>query len=141
MYKPLLIILLILLPAYLFGQGKVVITVTNVNLKAGGDLSAGIFVKANFPKPGQQLIGKFEPVKSATQTITFTDVPAGRYGLVVFQDIDRNKDLKTNFIGFPKEPIGFSRDAKIKMGPPDFDDAVVSVEANKTLNLTIQLKD
>ena len=67
-------------------------------------------------------------------------MPIGTYAIVAFQDIDKNKKLKSNFIGFPKEPIGFSRDAKINFGPPDFNDAKVEVQQGKTLTISIILR-
>ena len=67
-------------------------------------------------------------------------MPVGHYAMVAFQDIDENKQLKSNFVGFPIEPIGFSRDAKIKFGPPYFDDAKVKIQQGKTLTLLINLK-
>ncbi len=124
-----------------YGQtGTVVINVQQIQSDKGGEISAGIFKKENFPKVGKQMIGTERPVTGSSMQIVFEKVLAGEYGLVAFQDIDKNKDLKTNFVGFPKEPIGFSNDAKIKLGPPDFDDAKVKVEAGKTLTLTITLK-
>jgi uncharacterized protein (DUF2141 family) len=124
-----------------YGQtGTVVINVQQIQSDKGGEISAGIFKKENFPKVGKQMIGTERPVTGSSMQIVFEKVLAGEYGLVAFQDIDKNKDLKTNFVGFPKEPIGFSNDAKIKLGPPDFEDAKVKVEAGKTLTLTITLK-
>jgi uncharacterized protein (DUF2141 family) len=120
--------------------GTVVINIQQIQFDKGGEISAGIFNRKNFPKVGKQLIGTEKPVTGNTMQITFEKVPMGEYGVVAFQDIDKNKDLKTNFVGFPKEPIGFSNDAKIKLGPPDFDDAKVKVESGKTLTLTIILK-
>jgi uncharacterized protein (DUF2141 family) len=120
--------------------GTVVLNVTQVQADKGGEISAGIFKKENFPKVGKQMIGTERPVTGSSMQIVFEKVPVGEYGLVAFQDIDKNKHLKTNFVGFPKEPIGFSNDAKIKLGPPDFEDAKVKVEAGKTLTLTINLK-
>jgi uncharacterized protein (DUF2141 family) len=120
--------------------GTVVINVQQIQADKGGEISAGIFKKENFPKMGKEMIGTERPVIGSSMQIVFEKVPAGEYGLVAFQDIDKNKDLKTNFVGFPKEPIGFSNDAKIKLGPPDFEDAKVKVEAGKTLTLTITLK-
>jgi uncharacterized protein (DUF2141 family) len=119
--------------------GTVVLNVTQIQADKGGEISAGIFVKDNFPKVGKQFVGQEKSVAGKSMQLIFEKVPAGEYGVVVFQDIDKNKDLKTNFVGFPKEPIGFSNDAKIKFGPPDFDDAKVKVEAGKTLTLTINL--
>lgn len=120
--------------------GTVVINVQQIQANKGGEISAGIFKRENFPKVGKQMIGTERPVTGSSMQIVFEKVLAGEYGLVAFQDIDKNKDLKTNFVGFPKEPIGFSNDAKIKLGPPDFEDAKVKVEAGKTLMLTITLK-
>ena len=54
-------------------------------------------------------------------------VPAGEYAVHVYHDLDANGKMKTNFIGIPKEPTGVSRDAKGKMGPPKFKDAVLTV--------------
>jgi len=124
-----------------YGQtGTVVINVQQIQPDKGGEISAGIFKKENFPNVGKQMIGTEKPVTGNSMQLIFEKVPVGEYGIVAFQDIDKNKDLKTNFVGFPKEPIGFSRDAKIKLGPPDFDDAKVKVEAGKTLTLIVTLK-
>lgn len=59
-------------------------------------------------------------------------VPAGEYAIHVYHDLDGNGKMKTNFIGIPKEPTGVSNDAKGKMGPPKFKDAVLSVGAEPT---------
>ena len=119
--------------------GTVVLNVTQIQADKGGEISAGIFSKDNFPKVGKQFVGQEKSVTGKSMQLIFENVPVGEYGVVAFQDIDKNKDLKTNFVGLPKEPIGFSNDAKIKFGPPDFDDAKVKVEASKTLTLTIIL--
>ena len=119
--------------------GTIILNVTQIQTNKGGEISAGIFVRENFPKVGKQLVGQEKSVTGKSMQLIFENVPVGEYGVVAFQDIDKNKDLKTNFVGLPKEPIGFSNDAKIKFGPPDFDDAKVKVEAGKTLTLTVIL--
>lgn len=120
--------------------GKVVIQVSGVNVKKGGELAVAFFSKDNFPKAGKQSFGAIKEVIAATMEIVFDQVPVGEYGIAIFQDIDRNKDLKTNFVGYPTEPMGFSNDARIRFGPPSFDDARIIVENSKTMNLTIQLR-
>ncbi len=120
--------------------GTVILNVVQIQSEKGGEISAGIFVRENFPKVGKQLVGQEKPVAGKTLQLIFEKVPVGEYGVVAFQDIDKNKDLKTNLVGFPREPIGFSNDAKIKFGPPDFNDAKVKVDEGKTLTLTITLK-
>ena len=118
----------------------VIVEVKGISVSKGGELSAGLFLEANFPKPGKQLIGTAVRVNAEQMSIVFKDVPPGKYGVVAFKDIDANKDLKKNFLGFPKEPIGFSNDARIKMGPPAFSDAAITVEAGKTITIQITLR-
>src|SRR5579872_1146857 len=110
----------------LFSQdGKIIIRVEGVDLNKGGELSVGFFDRENFPKVGKQIFGATKEVSNTIMEIVFEKVPIGKYGIAVFQDFDRNKQLKTNFIGLPTEPIGFSNDAKIRFGPPSFEDAMI----------------
>lgn len=140
MKKIFLVITLLWIASEVYSQtGTVVVNVLQIQSDKGGEISAGIFKKENFPKVGKQMIGMEKAVTGSTMQLIFEKVPVGDYGIVVFQDIDKNKDLKTNFVGFPREPIGFSNDAKIKLGPPDFNDAKMTVEVGKTLILTITL--
>ena len=120
--------------------GKVIVTVKRVDLKKGGELSVGFFNDRNFPKVGKQSFGKAKEVDASVMELVFENIPIGQYGIAVFQDIDGDKSLKTNFIGLPAEPIGFSNDAPIKFGPPSFADAKIDVEEDRTLNYVIQLR-
>ena len=75
---------------------------------------------------------------SSVVTVPMT-VPSGDYAVHVYHDLDGNGKMKTNFIGIPKEPTGVSNDAKGKMGPPKFKDAVLTVGTDPTtipINLT-----
>ncbi len=56
-------------------------------------------------------------------------LPLGNYALSVFYDQDGDGELKTNFIGMPKEPIALSNNAVAKFGPPKYSDAVFSLGA------------
>lgn len=71
------------------------------------------------------MIAKEIAVSTGQMQIFFKSVPVGTFALVAFQDIDKDKTLKSNFVAFPKESIGFSRDARMKLGPPDSEDAKV----------------
>ena len=44
--------------------------------------------------------------------------------------------MNKNWIGMPKEPFGFSNDAKGRMGPPDFEDA--SFEVKKDIEIGLE---
>lgn len=58
-------------------------------------------------------------------SVSFTDIPAGVYAVQAYQDRNGNAKLDRSFIGIPQEPIGFSRDPKIRFGPPSFDQCAV----------------
>lgn len=54
------------------------------------------------------------------------DIPAGTYALSIFHDVNANGELDANFIGYPKEPFGFSAPMG-KFGPPSFIQASIVV--------------
>lgn len=56
-------------------------------------------------------------------------LPLGTYALSVFHDTDNDGELDTNFIGIPKEPIAMSNNAEGKFGPPKYEDAVFTLDA------------
>ena len=95
----LFVTLLVAFSSCLFAQtGTVQVTVTGVKSDKGGIVSAGIFIKQNFPKDNQQEIGKRVKVKGNKAIIIFKEVPIGTYAMAVYQDVDSNNKLRTNFI-------------------------------------------
>ena len=54
--------------------------------------------------------------------VTFEALPPGAYGISVYHDVDDDGQLKSNFLGIPREPLGASNDARGNMGPPSFED-------------------
>jgi outer membrane protein len=67
------------------------------------------------------------------------DLPAGDYALVVYQDEDGNGRLDRNFIGIPREPLGFSN-RYWPQGPPSFARAAFHVGEGETKTLDIRLR-
>jgi uncharacterized protein (DUF2141 family) len=65
-------------------------------------------------------------------------VPFGTYAVAVIHDRDDNGRLNTNFLGMPREPYGFSNDARGTFGAPSFEDASVSVAAD-TVAVTVRV--
>lgn len=119
--------------------GKVILEIENIQTKKGGAVSAAIFNKTNFLKTGKQLATTSREVTTSKMVFVFADVPAGDYAFVAYQDIDRNKSMKTNLIGYPKEPWGISNNPRILFGPPSFEDSKVKVVANQTTTVSIRL--
>ena len=57
----------------------------------------------------------------------------------VFLDRNGNEVLDTNLLGIPKEPYGFSRNARGTMGPPGFTEAAIEHDG-KDQKISIELK-
>lgn len=64
------------------------------------------------------------PSQAGSTSVTLPNVPPGEWAAQVFQDENGNKKLDQNFLGIPREGVGFSRDAKIVMSPPKWRDAM-----------------
>jgi len=65
-------------------------------------------------------------------------IPAGQYVLVVFHDENSNDRLDSNFIGIPREPIGFSNAYRPK-GPPSFNRATFRLEEDEETTIDMRL--
>ena len=58
-----------------------------------------------------------------TTRVTLAGLPAGRYAAQVFYDENGNHKIDRALFGIPKEGVGFSNDAKIRMSPPKWEEA------------------
>ena len=105
-------------------KGNLKIVVTNIKNKTG---QVGFFLfnsVETFPGETEKALAKgFVKTVGNKAEFTFTNIGLGTYAVYVFHDEDNNKELKTNFIGMPKEGVGVSNNAKGKFGPPKYDDA------------------
>lgn len=55
--------------------------------------------------------------ESGLGSVRFDQLPPGSYAVTVFHDLNDNGELDTGFLGIPKEPVGFSNNAKGRFGP------------------------
>lgn len=55
--------------------------------------------------------------------VRITGVPPGTYAVQAWHDENDNGRIDRDMLGIPREGIGFSRDAPIRLGPPSFEDA------------------
>ncbi|MEY2873080.1 MAG: hypothetical protein RLZZ373_451 [Pseudomonadota bacterium] len=62
-------------------------------------------------------------IRNGQSTLTFPAVPPGEYAVVVFHDANDNGTIEHNFIGFPKDALGFSNGfaVSITTGLPNFE--------------------
>jgi len=115
------------------------VTVTNIP-DATGNIRVAVCTKAEFLQPdcGYHAIA---PSRAGQVSVTFGDVRPGVYAVQVFQDRNVNQKLDTNFLGMPKEPLGFSRNPPMHFGPPRFADAAFSLGTqNSAVSVALKTK-
>jgi len=64
------------------------------------------------------------PARAGVTFVTIANVPPGDYAAQAFHDENNNGRVDRALFGIPKEGVGFSRDARIVLGPPKWADAV-----------------
>ncbi|NNC51550.1 MAG: DUF2141 domain-containing protein [Erythrobacter sp.] len=72
-------------------------------------------------------------------TLTFENVKPGSYAIALLHDENDNGKADRALGMMPKEGFGFSRDAKVRMGPPKFSDAVFEL-GQEDKALTIRMR-
>ena len=73
-------------------------------------------------------------------TLTFADVKPGRYAIALLHDENGNGKADRAAMMIPTEGFGFSRDAKVRFGPPKFREAAFEVAPGARENLTIRMR-
>ena len=76
-------------------------------------------------------------LKGATNLL-FENLPEGTYALAVFQDRNENRKLDTNWLGIPKEPMGFSNAGMKAFGPPSFEDCHLDLREDSRITITLK---
>ena len=113
-------------------------TVISINSKVGDIIRIALYDEEGFLEEIKEQIS----VKTTGDTtyIELINIPIGKYAIAVFQDLDLDGELNTNFFGKPTEPNGFSNNKKGKFGPPDFEDVSFDVIKDKSTILIIRLE-
>jgi uncharacterized protein (DUF2141 family) len=122
-------------------QGVLEINVTNIE-NGSGTLYIAIM---DSPEGWLKSDSESKPFRDVIQAVSGTDdllisvegLPPGRYAISLFQDLDADAEMDTNFIGFPKEPFGFSAPMG-KFGPPEYEEAAFEFSGEDTsVNVTL----
>lgn len=130
--------LVLVAAAHAEGDANLTVTIHGVTGK-GGELRVGLYDEESFAERGAKpLVGQVVPATEGTMTVTFAGIAPGTYGIKAVQDENANGKADMGMFG-PTEPIGFSNDAKPKMGPPDFTDAAITLVAgDNATELTLE---
>jgi uncharacterized protein (DUF2141 family) len=115
------------------------IKVTNVKSTKGKVLFALFSNAEGFPGSHTKAfrLADSGPVVGAT-TVVFENLPSGTYALAVFHDENNDGKLNTNLVGIPKEPYGFSNNARPSFSAPSFKEASFSHKGPQTLSIQVK---
>lgn len=111
-------------------QSSLQIEVTNLRNNRG-QVSVELFNKDNIPVNGKTAL-----ITDNKCIITINDLKDGGYAIRYFHDENSNKELDMNFLGIPKEGIGFSNDAYGIFGPKKFEEWIFEVKDSTQIKLT-----
>lgn len=120
---------------------EVVITVTDLRSPEGEVRACMTREESIFPKCIKDPASYRAVVEAGEKTVTirFAGVKPGKYAIALLHDENGNGKADRALGMMPKEGYGFSRDAKVRMGPPDFEDAVFEHAAGRQ-ELTIRMR-
>ena len=105
----------------------------------GGEVHLAVFATpATFPRSDAMLAEAIVRAKAAGVHWVFSGLKPGTYALAIYHDENENREFDRGFLGIPLEGFGFSNDAQVFFGPPDFADAAVTVPG-KGVRITIRM--
>lgn len=115
------------------------LTVELQNPPDSGQIEVLLFDSAaSFKDLRDPAFSKIVPATGQNQ-MTLSDVPPGDYALMVHHDENGNGQLDKNFIGIPREPVGFANGYSPK-GPPGYNRARLTIRETNTPPVQVTLR-
>lgn len=103
------------------GAGSVTVNIGNVR-NSRGKVMIDICPQNRFLEDTCAWHGE-ATARAGTTMVTVPNVPAGQYAVQAFHDENANGEVDRAMFGIPREGVGFSRNARIGLGPPKWRDA------------------
>jgi len=105
-----------------------------------GQVAVAVFADAkSFRKDDQAFAAQKAKAEAGTVTVTFDDVPPGRYAVLAYHDENDNGRLDLRFGMFPTEGYGLSNNPKV-MGPPSYEDSAFAVTAEDPAQIELKMR-
>jgi uncharacterized protein (DUF2141 family) len=118
--------------------GKLEIAFSGIEAKSGSIMVALFDSEENY-NGGKPVRVAMVPATSADAAAVIEGLPAGRYAIKSFHDIDGDGKMGANPFGMPTEPFAFSNNAAASMGPATWTDAAFDVsDKGAKQSITIQ---
>jgi uncharacterized protein (DUF2141 family) len=116
------------------------ITITDIR-DVQGEMNIAIFDnEAAFDSKTNWVLATEQTVTGSSMQIKIKNLTAGVYAVTIYHDKNNNGELDTNgWTGVPQEGFGFSNDAMGLFGPPNFEQAKITIEAATDKDISIDL--
>ena len=120
--------------------GEIRILVSNIE-EEKGTIHYGVYNNPKlFPDESGKILGGFEEVsKVINDGLLIDDLEESNYAIAIFHDKNSNNKFDT-FFSIPKEKFGFSKNARVFLDPPKFEDASFFVGQNSIVEIMIELR-
>ncbi len=121
-------------------SGEIRIKVSNLD-EQRGTIHYGLYDNAEFflNEEGKVLGGYENVSKVLNEGLTIKNLDESIYAIAIYHDRNSNNKFDKIF-SIPVEKFGFSKNAKIFLGPPKFDDASFFLGENDQIEMMIELK-
>lgn len=129
---------LALMPFCLSAQLRLEVEAVGVASSEGSILVAVYTSEKGFLQFDQVYRSTGSPAVAGTTRIIIEDLPKGEYALAIFHDENGNEELDTNWLGIPREPLGFSVARMKAFGPPKFHECLISLEADRVIRIPLE---
>ena len=131
-------LLLLLISQYAFAQkSNLEIEISGIK-KVQGKIQIAIYNDSTvFPEKGKAYRVAYFKVISKEMTVEINELPHNDYAVVLFHDLNNDEECNLNFIGIPKEPYGFSNNARPVLKAPSFDAAKIILDSNKKIRIAL----
>lgn len=130
-----LLLLLFLIPVLGISQISLSVEVLGVPSDKG-NISVAVYKEVgDFLKFDKVFRVSSVSAKENSTLVVIDDLPSGDYALAVFHDENGNDKLDVNWLGIPKEIVGFSNAKMKRFGPPSFKDCVFNVHKNMNIEI------
>ena len=79
-----------------------------------------------------------ENIVDGKMSVSINEMQTGIFGVAMMDDEDEDGEMKYNFLGMPREGYGFSRNFKVKLSKPKFEDCFLEFKNDTTIQIHVQ---
>lgn len=97
-----------------------------------GQLSVAVFAANAAQSFPAEAVKAHKSFVLKENTLRLEDLPHGKYAISVFQDLNENGKLDTNFLGIPTEPYGYSQNPRPRFRAATFEEAAFEYSGKAT---------